>query len=85
MRFELTYMALDPKLQIISPWKDPKFLDDGLTDRETAIDYAEEAQHPDRADQEEDLLAGPQPLAHLATRARRSKTPPTSRTGVTVW
>lgn len=40
VRFELTAMALDPKLQIISPWKDPVFIADGLTDRETAIDYA---------------------------------------------
>jgi argininosuccinate synthase len=40
VRFELTYMALDPTLQIISPWKDQRFLDDGLTDRETAIAYA---------------------------------------------
>src|SRR3569833_1941272 len=37
VRFELTYMALDPKLEIVAPWKDPTF---GLTDRETAIDYA---------------------------------------------
>jgi argininosuccinate synthase len=41
VRFEFTYMALGPKLQIISPWKDTKFLDDGLNDRETAIDYAQ--------------------------------------------
>jgi argininosuccinate synthase len=40
VRFELTYQALDPRLTIISPWKDPQFLADGLTDRETAIDYA---------------------------------------------
>ena len=40
VRFELTYMALNPKLQIISPWKDQQFIDDGLTSRETAIDYA---------------------------------------------
>jgi argininosuccinate synthase len=39
VRFELTYMALNPKLQIISPWKDPTF---ELTDRETAIDYAKQ-------------------------------------------
>jgi len=37
VRFELTYMALDPKLKIIAPWKDPKF---ELTSREAAIDYA---------------------------------------------
>ena len=41
VRFELTTMALDPTLAIISPWKDPRFLADGLTDRETAIEYAE--------------------------------------------
>ncbi|MEM6332313.1 MAG: argininosuccinate synthase [Planctomycetota bacterium] len=40
VRFELTYKALNPKLKIITPWKDPAFLDSGLTDRETAIDYA---------------------------------------------
>ena len=42
VRFELTYMALNPNLQIISPWKDQAFLDDGLTDRETAIAYAQQ-------------------------------------------
>jgi argininosuccinate synthase len=38
VRFELTYMALDPKLKIIAPWKDTQFQ---LRDRESAIDYAE--------------------------------------------
>ena len=37
VRFELTYKALDPKLAIISPWKDPAF---ELTSREAALDYA---------------------------------------------
>jgi len=37
VRFELTYMALDPGLKIIAPWKDPKFT---LTSREAAVDYA---------------------------------------------
>jgi argininosuccinate synthase len=41
VRFELTVMALDPTLAIVAPWKDPRFLADGLTDRETAIEYAE--------------------------------------------
>lgn len=40
VRFELTARALAPKLQIISPWKDPAFIADGLTDRETAVEYA---------------------------------------------
>ena len=40
VRFELTARALDPKLKIVSPWKDPAFIADGLTDRETAIEYA---------------------------------------------
>ena len=74
VRFELTSMALDPTLAIISPWKDPQFLADGLNDRETAIDYAAEAPHPDHGEQEEDLLAGSQPLAHLA-RGRRDRGP----------
>jgi argininosuccinate synthase len=38
VRFELTYMALEPKLQIISPWKDPAF---EQRDRESAVEYAE--------------------------------------------
>ncbi|MBI1369722.1 MAG: argininosuccinate synthase [Planctomycetes bacterium] len=46
VRFELTAMALDPKLKIISPWKDPQFIADGLTDRETAIDYAKQHNIP---------------------------------------
>jgi len=52
VRFELTYMALNPKLKIISPWKDPRFIDE---DSRRSID-------------EEDLLARPQPLAHQPRR-----------------
>jgi len=37
VRFEVTYMALDPLLKIISPWKDPNF---ALTSREAAVEYA---------------------------------------------
>jgi argininosuccinate synthase len=39
-------MALDPKLKIIAPWKDQRFIDDGLTSRETAIDYARQHDIP---------------------------------------
>jgi argininosuccinate synthase len=46
VRFELTYMALDPTLTIVSPWKDPRFLADGLHDRETAIEYAQRHRIP---------------------------------------
>ncbi len=38
VRFELTYMALDPALKIIAPWKDPRF---ELRSREAAVAYAE--------------------------------------------
>src|SRR5437868_3217566 len=38
VRFELTYLALDPNLKIIAPWKDTKF---ELRDRESAVDYAQ--------------------------------------------
>lgn len=37
VRFELTYMALDPSLKIIAPWKDTRF---ELRSREAAVDYA---------------------------------------------
>ncbi|HWP41547.1 MAG TPA: argininosuccinate synthase [Tepidisphaeraceae bacterium] len=37
VRFELTYMALDPRLKIIAPWKDTRF---ELRDRESAVEYA---------------------------------------------
>ncbi|MFP4054375.1 MAG: argininosuccinate synthase [Phycisphaerae bacterium] len=37
VRFELTFMALAPKLKIIAPWKDPSF---ELTSREAAVEYA---------------------------------------------
>ncbi len=43
VRFELTYMALDPRLKIIAPWKDPGF---ELRDRESAIDYAQKHNIP---------------------------------------
>ncbi len=43
VRFELTFMALDPKLTIIAPWKDPNF---ELTSREAALDYAKKRNIP---------------------------------------
>ncbi len=43
VRFELTYMALDPSLKIVAPWKDPKF---ELTSREAAVDYAKQHKIP---------------------------------------
>jgi argininosuccinate synthase len=43
VRFELTYMALDPALRIIAPWKDPNFT---LTSREAAVEYAKERKIP---------------------------------------
>lgn len=43
VRFELTYMALDPTLRIIAPWKDPNFK---LTSREAAVEYAKQRKIP---------------------------------------
>ncbi|MFC1676687.1 argininosuccinate synthase [Planctomycetota bacterium] len=43
VRFELTFMALDPSLKIIAPWKDPNF---ELTSREAAVDYAKKHKIP---------------------------------------
>ncbi len=43
VRFEVSYMALDPTLKIIAPWKDPNFI---LTSREAAVDYAKKHKIP---------------------------------------
>ncbi len=37
VRFELTYMAIEPSIKVIAPWKDEKW---DLTSREKMIDYA---------------------------------------------
>lgn len=43
VRFELTFLALDPSLKIIAPWKDANF---DLTSREAAVDYAKKRKIP---------------------------------------
>ena len=43
VRFELTVMALNPKLRIIAPWRDPKWT---IRSREDAITYAEKHDVP---------------------------------------
>ena len=43
VRFELTFMALDPTLKIVAPWKDKNFT---LTSREAAVDYAKKHNIP---------------------------------------
>jgi len=43
VRFELTYMAMDPSLKIVAPWKDPNFK---LISREAAVDYAKKHNIP---------------------------------------
>lgn len=43
VRFELTFMALDPTLQIIAPWKDPKW---DLHSREDCLTYADQHNIP---------------------------------------
>ena len=43
VRFELTYMALNPELIIIAPWKDKKWT---IKSREDAIDYAKKRNVP---------------------------------------
>ena len=43
VRFELAFMALDPSLKIIAPWKDPNF---DIKSREAAVDYAKKHNIP---------------------------------------
>jgi argininosuccinate synthase len=51
VRFELSYYALDPEIEVISPWKDPAFLEkfQGRTD---LLAYAEEHDIPVKASAE---------------------------------
>lgn len=48
VRFELTYYALDPQIQVISPWKDPEFLQ-AFKGRSDLLAYAEEKGIPVKA------------------------------------
>ncbi len=48
VRFELTYYALNPEINIISPWKDPEFLSD-FKGRSDMIAYAEKYGIPVKA------------------------------------
>ena len=43
VRFELTYAAMDPRLAVIAPWKDPLW---DIHSREDAIDYAQKRKIP---------------------------------------
>jgi argininosuccinate synthase len=43
VRFEVTVMALNPKLRVIAPWRDPKWT---IRSREDAIAYAQEHNVP---------------------------------------
>ncbi len=62
VRFELTYMALAPQLEIISPWKDPSF---ELTSREAAIEYAE-ARGIEIAQTKENIYSRDRNLWHIS-------------------
>ena len=69
VRFELTYAAFAPELPVIAPWREWD-----IRSREDAIAYAAARNIPVAATTREDLLARPQPLAHLA-RGRRPRGP----------
>src|SRR5574344_478124 len=43
VRFELTCAAMDPRLTVIAPWKDPHW---NIHSREDAIDYAQQRKIP---------------------------------------
>lgn len=48
VRFELAYYALNPKIKLISPWKDPEFLAE-FKGRSDLIDYARKWKIPIKA------------------------------------
>ena len=68
VRFELTYKALAPQLQVIAPWREWN-----IVSREDAIEYARAAQRADLRHHHQDLQPRPQHLAHLARRRRAGR------------
>jgi argininosuccinate synthase len=51
VRFELAYYALNPNIKVISPWKDPKFLE-LFKGRQCMLDYTEKHGIPVKATKE---------------------------------
>jgi argininosuccinate synthase len=62
VRFELTYMALEPKLKVIAPWRDPLW---SLQSRGAMIAYAKEHGIPVQATKEKPYSCD-QNLLHLS-------------------
>ena len=61
VRFELTYMALDPDIKIIAPWRE-----NGPSRRgRTLIDYAAKHRIPVPVTKDKPYSIGPEPAAHL--------------------
>ncbi len=73
VRFELSYAALNPYLKVISPWKDPEFLErfKGRTD---LISYAEEKGIPVRANNEKPYSED-ENLMHISHEAGKLEDP----------
>ena len=70
VRFELTYMALAPHLQVIAPWREWD-----IKSREDAIDYAHQRRIPITASKEK-IYSEDRTCGTSATRADRWKTRP---------
>ena len=68
-----------PDLKIIAPWKDPKFLADGLRARETAVEYAASTASPSAPKKK--IYSQDRNLWHITHEGARSNTPTRSRNG----
>ena len=68
VRFELTYKALAPHLDVIAPWREWN-----IVSREDAHRICGAAQRADFAIDQKDLQPRPQYLAHLARRRRAGR------------
>ena len=62
VRFEMTYIALDPAIRIIAAWRDKNWT---LTSRSSMIDYAEKAWHPGSPDAGKALQQRPELAPYL--------------------
>ncbi len=63
VRFELTYMALNPRLKVIAPWKDEKWQ---IKSRESALEYAKKHNIPITTNKKNKIYSEDANLWHIS-------------------
>ncbi|MFC1617485.1 argininosuccinate synthase [Candidatus Margulisiibacteriota bacterium] len=72
VRFELTFMALDPNIKIIAPWKDDKWM---LRSREDAMAYAKERNIPIATNKKKKVYSEDRNIWHISHEGEELENP----------